>query len=122
MNGKAFSSEPLGKPDGSTLTLHKFLHDGKAHPATFNLIPGSEGLKHAEHAAAKLLRNPGAIIRNDELRHGALLARFNPDMPAHGVVVMLDRVADKILQGLGQRGTRGMEDGEPRCSLDLKAI
>jgi hypothetical protein len=79
---------------------HELFYDSQPHSATFNIVPRSERLEHSENPVSELLGNAGSVVRHDELYHGTFLPGIDPDMTTCRVVMMLDRIAEQVLEGL----------------------
>jgi hypothetical protein len=112
----------LGEPNFPTLPFHELFYDGQSHSATFNIVPRSECLEHAENPTSELLGNAGSVVRHDELDRGTFLPGIDPDMTTCRVVMMLDRIAEEVLEGLCQRCTRCIEDRKVGPPHDLEAL
>ena len=91
------------------MTLNQLFHNGKPHSAAFHLVAGLKGLEHTENAVVEHGRDARPVIRDDEFRGPVPRSRIDPDMTVREMVMVLDRIADQVLQHLGKRCARGPE-------------
>src|SRR4051794_3174213 len=86
------------RPDPTAVALDHLLADGQADACARARVRAAASVEHAEHGGRVSLRQPSAVVAHGEQPLVALPVSLDDDLQRAGIVSILHRVADEVLE------------------------